>query len=341
MDEKRKTDTRVPGGLRHYLAWARSQITFGYKKWNSKRIAFVSVLISISVVFFIISVRILPVSALPSFKFAFIGLPIKITGFIFGPIVGVVTGVLSDLISFILVPTYYHYLYTIAIAIAGFVPGFAGYWFFNVNEMFFSSKYKISKFKETIQFFKKQYEEALIKGNAEDIQYFSERIAYYEVKVILLENKSRPNAMINFSFISALVIIVMQVGIIFYIFTNLNDSLFIHNRFVKNKYFYLLLTTSGFGLMGIFMILYRVFLCKRFQTFIELMAIISFSAIIEFINTFVLSMADTLTLKTDFWVNLTTQSLFGPFKIFFNIVIILATYKVVSPLIRVKEGNNF
>jgi len=62
-------------------------------------------------------------------------------------------------------------------------------------------------------------EEALIKGNAEDIQYFSERIAYYEVKVILLENKSRPNAMINFSFISALVIIVMQVGIIFYIFT--------------------------------------------------------------------------------------------------------------------------
>ena len=341
MDEKRKTDTRVPGGLRHYLAWARSQITFGYKKWNSKRIAFVSVLISISVVFFIISVRILPVSALPSFKFAFIGLPIKITGFIFGPIVGVVTGVLSDLISFILVPTYYHYLYTIAIAIAGFVPGFAGYWFFNVNEMFFPSKYKISKFKETIQFFKKQYEEALIKGNAEDIQYFSERIAYYEVKVILLENKSRPNAMINFSFISALVIIVMQVGIIFYIFTNLNDSLFIHNRFVKNKYFYLLLTTSGFGLMGIFMILYRVFLRKRFQTFIELMAIISFSAIIEFINTFVLSMADTLTLKTDFWVNLTTQSLFGPFKIFFNIVIILATYKVVSPLIRVKEGNNF
>lgn len=341
MDEKRKTDTRVPGGLRHYLAWARSQITFGYKKWNSKRIAFVSVLISISVVFFIISVRILPVSALPSFKFAFIGLPIKITGFIFGPIVGVVTGVLSDLISFILVPTYYHYLYTIAIAIAGFVPGFAGYWFFNVNEMFFLSKYKISKFKETIQFFKKQYEEALIKGNAEDIQYFSERIAYYEVKVILLENKSRPNAMINFSFISALVIIVMQVGIIFYIFTNLNDSLFIHNRFVKNKYFYLLLTTSGFGLMGIFMILYRVFLRKRFQTFIELMAIISFSAVIEFINTFVLSMADTLTLKTDFWVNLTTQSLFGPFKIFFNIVIILATYKVVSPLIRVKEGNNF
>ena len=54
MDEKRKTDTRVPGGLRHYLAWARSQITFGYKKWNSKRIAFVSVLISISVVFLII-----------------------------------------------------------------------------------------------------------------------------------------------------------------------------------------------------------------------------------------------------------------------------------------------
>ena len=114
----------------------------------------------------------MPVSALPSLKFSFIGLPVKITGFIFGPFVGVITGILADLISFILVPTYYHYLYTIAVAVAGFVPGLCAYYFFNLNEMFFSNKYKIFKFTEIVSFFKKQYNESILKGNSETFNIF-------------------------------------------------------------------------------------------------------------------------------------------------------------------------
>ena len=248
MFEKRKyTDNAIPGGIRHYLAWARSKIQLGYKKWDAKRISFVSVLIAISVVFFLISVRIMPVSALPSLKFSFIGLPVKITGFIFGPFVGVITGILADLISFILVPTYYHYLYTIAVAVAGFVPGLCAYYFFNLNEMFFSNKYKIFKFTEIVSFFKKQYNESILKGNSEDIQYFSEVIAYYEVKIILLENKKKQTSMINFAFISAILILVAQIVLILAIFSRLDPSYFEHNRFIKNKLFYLVLTVSGFA----------------------------------------------------------------------------------------------
>ncbi|BDX52845.1 hypothetical protein JPM7_4520 [Metamycoplasma equirhinis] len=334
-------ESRVPGGFKHYLRWVRSQTSISYRKWNSKRIAFVGVLIAISVVFFLISVRILPISALPSIKFGFIGLPIKITGFIFGPIVGFITGILADLISFALVPTYYNFLYTLAVAIAGFIPGIAAYYFFNINEIFFSRKYRIYKFNEIINYFKIQYDEALLKGNSEDLQYFSEKIAYYEVKVIMLENKLKPSAMLNFSFISTLAMLAIQVLIILVIFSKLDNSIFEHNRFIKNKNFYIILTCSGFVGMGIFVILYRIFLKKNYQTFIEAMAIIGFCVILEFINVVILSWADTETLKTDFWVNITGQTITSPIKIFFNLAIILATYKIVAPLVRSKEGDRF
>ncbi|MBN0970955.1 ECF transporter S component [Mycoplasma phocoeninasale] len=334
-------ESRIPGGIKHYLKWVRSQSNISYRKWNSKRIAFVGVLIAVSVVFFIISVRILPISALPSFKFSFIGLPIKITGFIFGPIVGLITGVLADLISFALIPTYYNFLYTLAVATAGFIPGLIAYYFFNINEIFFSRNYRIYKFKEIVEYFKVQYSEALVRGNSEDLQYFSEKIAFYEVKIILLENKKKPTAMINFSFVSTLIMLGLQILIILVIFAKLDNSVFEHNRLVKSKQFYIFLTSSGFVLMGLFVILYRVFLKKKYQTFIEVMAIISFCAILEFINVILLALADAQTLKTDFWVNMTAQTLLSPIKIFFNLGIILATYKIVAPLVKSKEGDRF
>ena len=278
---------------------------------------------------------------MPSLKFSFIGLPVKITGFIFGPFVGVITGILADLISFILVPTYYHYLYTIAVAVAGFVPGLCAYYFFNLNEMFFSNKYKIFKFTEIVSFFKKQYNESILKGNSEDIEYFSEVIAYYEVKIILLENKKKQTSMINFAFISAILILVAQIVLILAIFSRLDPSYFEHNRFIKNKLFYLFLTVSGFAGMILALILYRVFLRKKYETFIEIMGIVSFCAILEFINTILLAWADTSTLKTDFWLNLTSQAITSPIKIFWNLAIILTTYKIISPLIKSKEGARF
>lgn len=334
-------ESKLPGGLKHYLNWVRSQSNISYRKWNSKRIAFVGVLIAISVVFFLISVRILPITALPSFKFSFIGLPIKITGFIFGPIVGMITGILADLISFALVPTYYNFLYTLAVATAGFIPGLAAYYFFNINELFFSRNYRIFKFKEIIKYFKVQFDEALARGNSEDLQYFSEKIAYYEVKTVLLEVKKKPTAMINFSFISTLIILGLQVLILLAVFSKLDNSIFEHNRFIKSKSFYMILTSLGFIGMFVFVVIYRLFLKKKYQTFIEVMAIISFSAVLEFINVILLSWADTSTLKTDFWVNITAQTLTSPVKIFFNLAIILATYKIVAPLVKSKEGDRF
>ncbi|ACF06984.1 Protein of uncharacterised function (DUF3816) [Metamycoplasma arthritidis] len=334
-------ESKIPGGIKHYLRWARSQTSLSYRKWNSKKIAFVGVLIAISVVFFLISVRILPISALPSFKFSFIGLPIKITGFIFGPIVGMITGILADLISFALVPTYYHFLYTLAVAVSGFVPGICAYYFFNLNEILFSRRYRIYKYRQTTEFFKNQYDEAISKSNPEDIQYFSEKIAFYEVKIILLENKTKPLAMLNFAFISTIVTLALIVLIIFAVFSSLDPIFFVNNRFIKNKVFYIILTCSGFVLMMVCVSLYRIFLKKNYQTFIEVMAIVTLCALLEFINVILLAWADTVSLKTDFWVNLTTHTITSPIKIFFNLAVILTTYKIVAPLVKSKEGDRF
>ncbi|RMA77483.1 ECF transporter S component (folate family) [Metamycoplasma subdolum] len=334
-------EEKLPGGLRHYLRWARTQTGLTTRKWNSKRIAFVSVLIAISVVFFIVSVRIIPISALPSFKFSFIGLPVKITGFLFGPLVGIITGVLADLISFALVPTYYHYLYTIVISISGFIPGLCAYYYFNLNELLFSKKYRLFKFNQIVSYYKRQYDDALTKQNYEDIQYFSEQIAKFQVKVIALEATTKPKAMINFSFISTLALLALQITLTLVIFSKLDPTIFEHNRFIKNKDFYLFLVISGLLAMSVALIFYRVFVRKRFQLFLEIMAIVSFCAILEFINVFLLAWADTETLKTDFFVNLTGQAITNPIKIFWNLAIILATYKIVAPLVKSREGDRF
>ncbi|WKX02647.1 ECF transporter S component [Candidatus Mycoplasma mahonii] len=97
------------------------------RSWTNKKMAFISILIATSVAFVLVFVAIIPLTALPQFKLAIGGLPIKLTGYIFGPIVGGLTGLLSDLISFMFVPTYYHYYYTIAWIAAGFVPGMVGF----------------------------------------------------------------------------------------------------------------------------------------------------------------------------------------------------------------------
>ncbi len=92
-------------------------------KWTNKKIALVAILIAASVSFVIIGSRLAAITTFPSFKIAFAGLPVKITGYLFGPLIGAITGVVSDLLSFAMLPSYYHFLYTLIMAVSGFVPG--------------------------------------------------------------------------------------------------------------------------------------------------------------------------------------------------------------------------
>ncbi|MCP4336711.1 MAG: hypothetical protein GY679_02565 [Mycoplasma sp.] len=92
-------------------------------KWNNKKIAYASILVAASVSFVIVGSRLAAITTFPSFKVAFAGLPIKITGYLFGPLIGAVTGLIADILSFALLPTYYHPLYSLIMAMTGFIPG--------------------------------------------------------------------------------------------------------------------------------------------------------------------------------------------------------------------------
>lgn len=96
-------------------------------QWNNRKIAFVAILIATSVAFILIFNWMVPITAIPSFKIMAGGLPIKLTGYIFGPLIGAFTGIVADMLSFLAYPTFFHWWYTLAFATAGAIPGIVGY----------------------------------------------------------------------------------------------------------------------------------------------------------------------------------------------------------------------
>lgn len=97
------------------------------RNWTNRKIAFVSILIATSVAFTLIMTTVVPPLIWPSLRIAVGGLPVKITGYIFGPLVGGLTGAVSDLLTFAFRPTYFHYGYILSLVVMGVVPGVFGY----------------------------------------------------------------------------------------------------------------------------------------------------------------------------------------------------------------------
>ena len=92
-------------------------------KWTTRKISNVSLMIAVAVVFVLIGSLLFAITAYPSFKISFAGLPVKLAGYFLGPLVGAITGFITDIISFIFLPTFYHPGYSLSLAIAGMVPG--------------------------------------------------------------------------------------------------------------------------------------------------------------------------------------------------------------------------
>ena len=260
------------------------------KIWTNKKISFVSILIATSVVFVLIFTRIAPIASLPSFKLMAGGLPIKLTGYIFGPFIGAITGALADIISFSLIPTYIHFWYTLSFAIAGFIPGLVGHY--------------------------------MNKKNRNDEE----------------KSKTKIN---NVNFIITIIILATIFTTVFTFIMLQDESVFEKQKLIKNKWLFLFIATSGTGTMLIATIIFR-FVLKP-STLNGILPIVSFSAILEIINTPLTTLGDIATweLENGFLIILTGHLLISPVKIWANMVIILFAYKVISPLIYKKTGNEW
>ncbi len=91
------------------------------KKWSNRKIAVVGLFIAIGIVLVILGNAFVTI---PSFKTALAGAPVKITGFLLGPVAGGVSGIIVDLLSLLYRPTFYFPGYTLDMIMVGVIPGF-------------------------------------------------------------------------------------------------------------------------------------------------------------------------------------------------------------------------
>lgn len=276
-----------------FIVWAFWKFT-KFQVWNNRKIAFVSILTATSVSFILIFSMAFPIASLPSFKLTLGGLPIKITGYIFGPLIGLVVGLASDVISFFFRPTFIHYWYSLAFAMVGTIPGIVGY-FFNRRwrskkavDTLFANKYIMSNYLITITFL-----------------------------VIILSTVTT--------------LIVLQ-----------GDDFFAKQNLIRNKWVFLAISMFGITSMLVGMLLFR-FILKP-STFNAIIPIVAFSAILEVINTPLLTAGDIASWghsKDQFITILSGHLIITPAKIWVNLFVIYFAYKIVSPLIYNKTNNGW
>ena len=96
------------------------------KNLTIKQLTNISLLIAISVGLVYFGILLMGLSSIPNLRSGFAGIPVKMAGFIYGPVVGIVTGAISDILGLIVFPTFYHPGYTLDLMISGFIPGLVG-----------------------------------------------------------------------------------------------------------------------------------------------------------------------------------------------------------------------
>lgn len=95
-------------------------------RFTTKNIAYITMLSAVSVSVTIVISIIFPITVFPPIRIAFEGLMIKICGYLFGPIVGFLSGVITDALCLLFVPSYIHIAYLIVVASFGFLAGLIG-----------------------------------------------------------------------------------------------------------------------------------------------------------------------------------------------------------------------
>ncbi|WP_029512879.1 ECF transporter S component [Mycoplasmopsis iners] len=307
-----------------------------FKKWTIRKISFIGILIAISVVFLIIGSSFLPIVTYPSYKISFIGLPVKITGFIFGPIVGGMVGLISDLISFLFLPNVYNPLYTLATAVDGIIAGMIGWLFLKLFRYYFGGSYRDTVYEmKIVKLASKLRAEKLIDPFSKKVEKLENKIINFGEKRKKIRIIGTTNTLLNFNVaVASLVLITIIFLIIWLIGSRVDDST-LANGLVKDRFALILLMTGSYAIMIIFLWVARFKMKAR--RFFVIVPIVIFSALIELINVPLLSLADTQANATELksiFIYVFQHTLLSPVKIWINMFVIFFTFNIVNPLIN-------
>lgn len=95
-------------------------------RFTTKNIAYITMLTSVSVVATIVVSLTIPITVLPPVRLAIEGLMVKISGYMFGPVIGIISATITDILVMLFVPSYINPVYIFCIVLTGFVAGLAG-----------------------------------------------------------------------------------------------------------------------------------------------------------------------------------------------------------------------
>ncbi|MGL5519948.1 MAG: ECF transporter S component [Metamycoplasmataceae bacterium] len=316
-------------------------------KWTPKKMAFVSILIATSIAFVVIGAQLAAVSAIPSIKLSLAGLPVKISGYLFGPLVGFIVGFFTDILTFLYIPTFYYPLYSIALGISGLIPGIF-YWFYiKKYDNKLSNENQIKKLElRYIQFYHILVINYLEDLNSSKAIRLQKKMKKNQDNVMKIKGSKKNNKCLNFN---------LTTGVIFSVFLWLCCFIFIFfipqehltSEFGNHKFFSFLAQKEYFHLfIGIsFIIVIAFFVITRFtfseKTYLKMVPIFVFVLFTEFINLPVVALADQESLDINFMVSLVASLATSPIKIWFNLLIISFATKIIVPLIINKESNSF
>jgi len=275
-------------------------------RFSTKNITYIAMLTAASVTITVVISKLVPFTVLPPVRISFEGLMVKIAGFIFGPIVGFLSGIITDLICILFIPTYFHIAYLITIASYGFVCGLVSVFNDAVKKrkwiIFVVSNILIA----TFSFFL-IYNMATFSGHLIPI--------YHNLKVPKL---------LAISIISSVCGAIFLIQFLAYILC------FLHKRKEKNTFFSKI---------------YYIYASQKFlpKNFNDNMLAIIFLAIVTelFVTALIVPWGDLSLFKihseqkaSGFMAILIYRCIEAPFKIIFNSALIYSAYTVMKPLIN-------
>ena len=101
-----------------------SQLSVHYQ---IKNLLIISLLAAISVSVLFLFSKFSSVVVLPNFRTAFSGILVKISGFAFGPIIGIVSALITEFLLYLFIPTYFHYKFLLLLMSFGAFAGMVRY----------------------------------------------------------------------------------------------------------------------------------------------------------------------------------------------------------------------
>lgn len=112
-------------GVGYQIVFWKKGVFFGRYSlhYQIKKIVIIALFSATSTSILFVCWQFLPLTVLPAARVAFEGVLVKIAGFLFGPFVGIISAITTELAVLIFMPTYFHYKYLLVLISFGFFAG--------------------------------------------------------------------------------------------------------------------------------------------------------------------------------------------------------------------------